>query len=87
MTKRQLMIVIWMVIFFVPASYLTYQTVNAVTVERSVEQAPKLYCQYSAGYGKRVWDYETIGNNDIITDADDVFNMSMCEKWSEYGKN
>ena len=51
------------------------------------ERPPKLYCQYGAGYGKRVWDYETIGNNDIITDADDVFNMSMCEKWSEYGKN
>ena len=62
--------------------YITYGEGNEVTVERS----PKLYCQYGAGYGKRVWEFEPIGNNDIITDADDVFSMSVCEDWSEHGK-
>ncbi len=55
--------------------------------EVTAEQTPKLYCQYSAGYGKRVWEYEDIGNGDIITDADDVFNLSVCEEWSEYEKS
>ena len=59
-----------------------YEREQVVTVERS----PKLYCQYGAGYGKRVWEFEPIGNNDIITDADDVFSMSVCEDWSEHGK-
>ena len=86
MTILDRLTLIALVIGFVLIAYV-HEHDEVVTAQRSVEQVPELYCQYSAGYGKRVWDYESIGNNDIITDADDVFNMSMCEKWSEYGKN
>jgi len=79
------MVALWLLGIAIVSSMSLYRVMHheEVTVERS----PKLYCQYGAGYGKRVWEFEPIGNNDIITDADDVFNMSMCEKWSEHGKN
>lgn len=50
----------------------------------TAEQPPLLYCRYDATHGKRVWNYESLGQDDIITDADDVFNLSRCTKWSEH---
>ncbi len=62
------------------AFYLIVSGPN-ITIDEVVEQQPKLYCQYGAGYGVAVYDHEDIGNGDILTDADDVFNLVACEDW------
>jgi len=53
---------------------------GSVTVERS----PLLYCQYGAGYGVAVFEFETIATDLILTDGNDVFSTLVCNEWKEY---
>ncbi len=68
------------------AFYLIVTDPIQIKKEQQQQQQPKLYCQYGAGYGVAVYDYEAIGNNQIVTDADDVFDLLVCDEWSKYAK-
>ena len=82
MTKRTFMVWIWLTLFILPSSYLIYH--GTYNIEAVAERPPMLYCQYGAGHGVAVFEFESIGNNQILTDADDVFDLLICEDWKEY---
>lgn len=68
---------------FVPITWLML-TVTDDKRQDVIEATPKLYCQYGAGHGKRVYNYELLEDSELVTDENDVFSLTMCMKWSMY---
>lgn len=76
--KTALIIFIGLMVMYIALTIL--EIVVMVTDERSVNKPP-IYCYYSKGLGKVIYEYECLNTNEFLTDDGEVFDANVCTLW------